>query len=293
MKKWMLAAFVVLCAFGAPNAPDEPLGFNGGANGAQTDLLNPPRATSPSITPATPAPSSIQSPPSLPRNPILPSVDLSLTAPQEPSELVATLNIVLIITLLVIAPSLVLVMTSFTRIVIVFAFLRTALGTQQSPPTQILVSLALVLTFFIMEPVVKQSYEVGIKPYSEKQISYDEAFDRAVVPFKDFMIKNTREKDLALFFRIRNLENPQSVADVPLSVLIPAFMISELKTAFWIGFLLYLPFLVIDMVISSVLMAMGMMMLPPVMISLPFKILVFVLVDGWNLLIGNIVHGFK
>lgn len=245
------------------------------------------------ITPALPAPSSIPSVPTLPNNPQLPSVDLSLTMPQEPTELVATLNIVLIITLLVIAPSLVLVMTSFTRIVIVFAFLRTALGTQQSPPTQILVSLALVLTFFIMEPVATKAYEAGIKPYTEKQISYDEAFERAIVPFKDFMIKNTREKDLALFFRIRHLDNPQSVDDVPLSVLIPAFMISELKTAFWIGFLLYLPFLVIDMVISSVLMAMGMMMLPPVMISLPFKILVFVLVDGWNLLIGNLVQGFK
>lgn len=144
-----------------------------------------------------------------------------------------------------------------------------------------------------MEPVATKSYEVGIKPYTEKKISYDEAFERAIVPFKDFMIKNTREKDLALFFRIRHLENPQTIDDVPLTVLLPAFMISELKTAFWIGFLLYLPFLVIDMVISSVLMAMGMMMLPPVMISLPFKILVFVLVDGWNLLIGNLVHGFK
>lgn len=256
---------------------------------------NPQSPDSPNanLTPALPAPSNIAPLPSLPRNPVLPSVDLSLTTPQEPTELVATLNIVLIITLLVIAPSLVLVMTSFTRIVIVFAFLRTALGTQQSPPTQVLVSLALVLTFFIMEPVATKSYEVGIKPYTEKQISYDEAFERAIVPFKDFMIKNTREKDLALFFRIRNLENPQTIDDVPLTVLIPAFMISELKTAFWIGFLLYLPFLVIDMVISSVLMAMGMMMLPPVMISLPFKILVFVLVDGWNLLIGNIVQGFK
>lgn len=184
-------------------------------------------------------------------------------------------------------------MTSFTRIVIVFAFLRTALGTQQSPPTQVLVSLALILTFFIMEPVANKSYEVGIKPYIEKKISYDEAFELAVVPFKDFMIKNTREKDLALFYRIRQLENPQTVNDVPITVLIPAFMISELKTAFWIGFLLYLPFLVIDMVISSVLMAMGMMMLPPVMISLPFKILIFVLVDGWNLLVGNLVQGFK
>ncbi len=223
----------------------------------------------------------------------IPQLNLSLTPPSQPNELVSTLNIIIVITLLVLAPSLVLVMTSFTRILIVFAFLRTALGTQQSPPTQILVSLALVLTFFIMEPIATRAYNEGIKPYSESKISYDEAFDIAIKPFKEFMITNTREKDLALFFRIRNLDNPQTMDDVPLTVAIPAFMISELKTAFWIGFLLYLPFLVIDMVISSVLMAMGMMMLPPVMISLPFKILVFVLVDGFNLLVGNLVAGFK
>lgn len=226
-------------------------------------------------------------------SPTLPSVNLSLNAPQEPSDLVNTLNIVIIITLLVLAPSLVLVMTSFTRIIIVLGFLRTAMGTQQSPPTQILVSLALILTFFIMEPVAKNGYEVGIKPYIAKEIPYDEAFVRTIAPFKEFMLKNTREKDLALFFRIRKLENPQTIDDVPLTVLIPAFMISELKTAFQIGFLLYLPFLVIDMVVSSLLMALGMMMLPPIMISLPFKILIFILVDGFNLLIGNLVGSFK
>ncbi|PAF42775.1 flagellar biosynthetic protein FliP [Helicobacter sp. 11S02596-1] len=223
----------------------------------------------------------------------IPTVNLSLSAPSSPKQLVTTLNIVVILTFLVLAPSLVLVMTSFTRLIIVFSFLRTALGTQQSPPTQILVSLALVLTFFIMEPVAKEGYNAGIKPYMDNKISYDVAFERAVGPFKDFMMKNTREKDLALFFRIRNLPNPQNIEDVPLSVLVPAFMISELKTAFQIGFLLYLPFLVIDMVVSSILMAMGMMMLPPVMISLPFKILIFVLVDGFNLLVGNLVASFK
>ncbi|RAX56202.1 flagellar biosynthetic protein FliP [Helicobacter sp. 10-6591] len=223
----------------------------------------------------------------------IPKIDLSLSPPNNPTELVTTLNIIIIITLLVLAPSLILVMTSFTRILIVFAFLRTALGTQQSPPTQILISLALVITFFIMEPVATKAYEAGIKPYIAEEISYDEAFVRAIKPFKEFMIYNTREKDIALFLRIRNMDNPQTIDDVPLSIAIPAFMISELKTAFWIGFLLYLPFLVIDMVISSVLMAMGMMMLPPVMISLPFKILVFVLVDGFNLLVGNLVVGFK
>lgn len=225
--------------------------------------------------------------------PSVPTINLSLSAPDTPKQLVTTLNVVLVLTLLILAPSLVLVMTSFTRLIIIFAFLRTALGTQQSPPTQILVSLALVLTFFIMEPAARQSYDQAIKPYIDNQISYEEAFEKGVEPFKQFMLRNTREKDLALFFRIRDLPNPQNAQEVPLSVLIPAFMISELKTAFQIGFLLYLPFLVIDMVVSSILMAMGMMMLPPVMISLPFKILIFVLVDGFNLLIGNLVASFK
>lgn len=225
--------------------------------------------------------------------PQIPTVNLSFGAPNEPTELVNTLNVVIVMTLLVLAPSLVLVMTSFTRIVVVMAFLRTALGTQQSPPTQVIVSLSLILTFFIMEPTVKKAYDEGVKPYIEKKISYDVAFERGIKPFKEFMLNNTREKDLALFYRIRDLPNPESVDDVPITTLIPAFMISELKTAFQIGFLLYLPFLVIDMVVSSILMAMGMMMLPPVMISLPFKLLIFVLVDGFNLLIGNLVNGFK
>ncbi len=223
----------------------------------------------------------------------IPKVDIALTAPNEPKDLVTSLNILVILTLLVLAPGLMLVMTSFTRLIIVFGFLRQAMGTQQMPPTQLLVSLAMVLTFFIMEPVFKEGYAKGVTPYIENKIGYEEAFVKTAEPFKDFMVRNTREKDLALFFRIRGLENPQTVADIPLTVVIPAFMISELKTAFEIGFLLFLPFLVIDMVVSSILMSMGMMMLPPVMISLPFKILIFVLVDGWNLLIGNLVSSFK
>ncbi|MBR2494214.1 flagellar type III secretion system pore protein FliP [Helicobacter sp.] len=225
--------------------------------------------------------------------PTIPTVNLSLSAPDTPQQLVTSLNVVVVLTLLILAPSLVLVMTSFMRLIIVFSFLRTALGTQQSPPTQILVSLALVLTFFIMEPIGKEAWQAGIKPYVEEKISYEEAYERSIEPFKKFMLKNTREKDLALFYRIRGLPNPQTTADVPITIAIPAFMISELKTAFMIGFLLYLPFLVIDMVVSSILMAMGMMMVPPVMVSLPFKILVFVLVDGFNLLIGSLVQGFK
>lgn len=222
----------------------------------------------------------------------IPTVNLSLSAPNTPNQLVTTLNIIIVLTLLALAPSLIFVMTSFLRLIVVFSFLRQAMGTQSMPPNTILVSLALVLTFFIMEPVGTKAYNEGVKPYLAEEIGYEEAFNRGVKPFKDFMLKNTREKDLALFFRIRNLPNPQEIDDVPLSVLVPAFMISELKTAFEIGFLIYLPFLVIDMVVSSVLMSMGMMMLPPVMISLPFKLLIFVLVDGWNLLVQRLVESF-
>jgi len=223
----------------------------------------------------------------------IPKIDLSISAPTEPADLVSSLNVLLVLTLLVLAPSLILVMTSFLRLIVVFSFLRQALGTQQMPPTQILVSLAMILTFFIMEPVGQKAYDTGVKPYVDKKISYTEAFERGVLPFKEFMIRNTREKDLALFLRIRKMKNPKTYKDVPLSIATPAFMISELKSAFEIGFLLYLPFLVIDMVVSSVLMSMGMMMLPPVMISMPFKLLIFVLVDGWNLLIGNLIASFK
>jgi flagellar biosynthetic protein FliP len=223
----------------------------------------------------------------------IPTMSFNLAAPDTPQQLVSSLNVLVVLTLLFLAPSMVLVMTTFTRFVIVFGFLRQALGTQQVPPTQLLVMLAMILTFFVMEPVGTKAYEQGIKPYMEEKIGYEEAFTKTALPFKNFMIRNTREKDLALFLRIRKMQNPQTVADVPLSIVIPAFVISELKTAFEIGFLLFLPFLVIDMVVASILMSMGMMMLPPVMISLPFKILIFVLIDGWNLLIGNLVASIK
>ncbi|WP_373004302.1 flagellar type III secretion system pore protein FliP [Sulfurimonas sp.] len=223
----------------------------------------------------------------------IPTMNFALSAPDTPQQLVSSLNVLVALTLLFLAPSMILVMTTFTRFVIVFGFLRQALGTQQVPPTQLLVMLAMILTFFVMEPIGQQAYDNGIKPYIEEKIGYEEAFDKTALPFKNFMIRNTREKDLALFFRIRDMENPATIADVPLSVIIPSFVISELKTAFEIGFLLFLPFLVIDMVVASILMSMGMMMLPPVMISLPFKILVFVLIDGWNLLIGNLIATIK
>jgi len=223
----------------------------------------------------------------------VPTMNFQLGAPDTPEQLVSSLNVLVLLTLLFLAPSMVLVMTTFTRFVIVFGFLRQALGTQQVPPTQLLVMLAMILTFFVMEPVGQKAYDNGIKPYIAEEIGYEEAFEKTTLPFKNFMIRNTREKDLALFFRIRKMENPATVADVPLSIVIPAFVISELKTAFEIGFLLFLPFLVIDMVVASILMSMGMMMLPPIMIALPFKILVFVLIDGWSLLIGNLIASIK
>ncbi len=223
----------------------------------------------------------------------IPSMSFNLAAPETPAQMVSSLNVLMMLTVLFLAPSLVLVMTTFTRFVIVFGFLRQALGTQQVPPTQLLVMLALILTVFVMEPVATKAYDEGIKPYSENLITYDEAFEKTTDPFKNFMVRNTREKDLALFLRIRHMQNPQSIKEVPLTIVIPAFVISELKTAFEIGFLLFLPFLVIDMVVASILMSMGMMMLPPVMISMPFKILVFIMVDGWNLLIGNLIASVK
>ncbi|TQR41958.1 flagellar biosynthetic protein FliP [Campylobacter sp. MIT 12-8780] len=222
----------------------------------------------------------------------IPSVNLSLSAPDSPQQLVTVMNIIIVLTILALAPTIVFVMTSFLRLIVVFSFLRQALGTTTMPPNTILLTFALVLTFFIMEPTATKAYNEGVRPYLAEQIGYEEAFDRASRPFKDFMLKNTREKDLALFYRIRNLPNPQTINDVPLTIIVPAFVISELKTAFEIGFLIYLPFLVIDMVISSVLMSMGMMMLPPVMISLPFKLLIFVLVDGWNLLVQKLVESY-
>jgi flagellar biosynthetic protein FliP len=223
----------------------------------------------------------------------VPTMNFNLSAPDTPQQLVSSLNVLVVLTLLFLAPSMVMVMTTFTRFVIVFGFLRQALGTQQVPPTQVLVMLAMILTFFVMEPIGTKAYNQGIKPYVEEKIGYEEAFVQTTLPFKNFMVRNTREKDLALFLRIRKMQNPKTVEDVPLSIVIPAFVISELKTAFEIGFLLFLPFLVIDMVVASILMSMGMMMLPPVMISLPFKILIFVLIDGWNLLIGNLVASVK
>jgi flagellar biosynthesis protein FliP len=222
-----------------------------------------------------------------------PIVNLSVAALNEPAQFVKTINIAIILTLLVLAPTLILMVTSFTRIVIVFSLLRQAMGLQQTPPTQIVISLSLILTIFIMEPYAKKSWEDGIKPYMEKEIGYEVAFEKSIKPFKEFMIKNTRESDLALFYRIKKEENPKNIDDVALTLLMPAFIVSELRTAFEIGFLIFLPFLVIDIIVASILMSLGMMMLPPVMISLPIKIIFFIVIDGWQLIIGNLAQSFK
>lgn len=222
-----------------------------------------------------------------------PLVNLSVSAIDDPAQFVKTINIAIILTLLILAPTLLLMVTSFTRIIIVFSLLRQAMGLQQTPPNQVIISLALILTIFIMEPYAKKSWEDGIKPYMDKKIAYEEAFEKGVKPFKNFMIKNTREADLALFYRIKKEPNPKNIDEISLTLLMPAFLVSEFRTAFEIGFLIFLPFLVIDIIVASILMSLGMMMLPPVMISLPIKIIFFIVIDGWQLIIGNVSQSFK
>lgn len=223
----------------------------------------------------------------------IPSLTLNLAAGQsEPQRVSVLLEILFLLTVLSLAPAILLTVTSFTRIIIVFHFLRQAMGTPQMPPTQILASLAMFITFVIMLPVGRQINTEAIQPYMDQQIGFNEALDRAQVPLREFLFKHTREKDLSIFYSVAKMERPKTKDDVPTMMLIAGFMISELKTGFTIGFMIYIPFLILDMVVSSILLAMGMMMLPPVMISLPFKILLFVMVDGWNLIVGSLVNGF-
>ena len=210
----------------------------------------------------------------------------------EPSTVATSVQLLLILTVLSIAPAILILMTSFTRIIIVLSFVRTSLATQQMPPNQVLIGLALFLTFFIMAPTFAEINEQALTPLFNEEITLDEAYDLASIPLKEFMSKHTRQKDLALFMDYAGMERPETIQDIPLTVLVPAFAISELKTAFQIGFMIFIPFLVIDMVVASVLMSMGMMMLPPVMISLPFKILLFVLVDGWYLVVKSLLQSF-
>ena len=202
------------------------------------------------------------------------------------------IQLILVVTVLSIAPSLLIMVTSFTRIVIVLSFLRQSMGTQQTPPNQVLISLALFLTIFIMMPTFQQAYDTGLKPLIEGQIEETEAIERTVEPFRVFMMRHVRERDLLLFTSIARVPDEEARKQMPLRVLVPAFMISELRRAFEIGFLVFVPFLIIDMVVASVLMAMGMMMLPPIIIALPFKIIFFVLVDGWYMIAGSLVRSF-
>jgi flagellar biosynthetic protein FliP len=195
--------------------------------------------------------------------------------------------------LLTLAPSIIVMLTSFTRIVVVFSCLRNALGTQQSPPNMILISLAMLLTFYVMGPVFNKSYEDGVAPLMENKISYEVAYEKICYPLHAFMRRNVREKDLELFINLSKEKDIKSAKDVPMRILVPSFVISELRRGFEIGFLIYLPFVVIDLVIASILMSMGMMMLPPVLVAMPFKIIFFVLIDGWNMLCGSLVNSFN
>ena len=223
----------------------------------------------------------------------LPAIAMNLgNGDAKPAELVNVLRIVLLLTVLTLAPAILVMMTSFTRIVIVLSFLRQSLGAQQMPPNQVIVGLSLFLSMFVMAPTWTKIQNEALNPYLEEKISQKEAFSKAEAPMRAFMFGQTREKDLELFLSMSKMPKPQTREDVPTYVLIPSFIVSELNTAFQMGFMLYLPFLVIDMVVSSILMAMGMMMLPPMSISLPFKLLLFVLVDGWGLVVGSIVKSF-
>jgi len=225
----------------------------------------------------------------------MPNVDVSIGTSNSPEDVTSTIQVLLLLTVLSLAPAILMMMTSFTRVIIVLSFLRNALGTQQMPPNQVLIGLALFLTLFIMSPVISDINENAYKPYSNQEITQQVAIDRSSKTIKNFMLKQIEEEDLALFVSLSGAKTPinkEEIPNLPLTIIIPAFLISELTIAFKMGFLIYLPFLVIDIVVASTLMSMGMMMLSPVMISLPFKILLFIMVGGWNLLTQMIVNSF-
>ncbi len=222
----------------------------------------------------------------------VPTVQFGMEDAEEPSTLSTALQVMFLLTVLTLAPSILILMTSFSRFVIVLSFLRQAMGTQQTPPTQVLIGLALFLTFFVMSPVLSEINDKALQPYLNEEITQSKALELAQTPIKTFMLKQTREKDLALFVNMDQGERPETLDDVKIQSVVPAFVISELKTAFQIGFLIYIPFLILDMVVASILLSMGMMMLPPVLISLPFKLMLFVMVDGWHLTVGSLVKSF-
>ncbi|MEW6507403.1 MAG: flagellar type III secretion system pore protein FliP [Bacteroidota bacterium] len=221
-----------------------------------------------------------------------PKIDLQVGTAQDGSDVSTTLQILLLMTILSLAPSIVIMTTAYLRIIIVFHFLKNALGTQQMPPSQLLAGIALFVTFFIMAPTWNKVNEDAIKPLMDNKIKVSEAYDKGIEPIREFMFKNVREEDLELFVSLASLERPKNRTELPTYILIPAFVLSELRTGFIIGFFMFIPFIMVDLIISSILMSMGMMMMPPMMISLPFKILLFILVDGWNLIIGSLVRSF-
>jgi flagellar biosynthetic protein FliP len=223
----------------------------------------------------------------------LPKIEIGVTRATKRSDVSTSLQVLALLTILSLAPSLLIMVTSFTRIVVVLSFVRRALATQQLPSNQILIGVALMMTFFIMSPVFQKSYNDGLKPYFDNKMGVEEAIKRSVEPFRIFMLKQTREKDLALFVKMAKNVKPKTYNDIPIHVVIPAFILSELKLSFEMGIVIFLPFLIVDMVVASTLMSMGMIMLPPVMISLPFKILIFVLVDGWYLIVRSLLVSFN
>lgn len=225
--------------------------------------------------------------------PIIPNINLQIGEAEDPQQVSTTMQLLAALTVLSIAPGILIMTTSFVRIVVIIGFLRNALATQNVPPNQVILGLAMFMTFYIMAPYWSQANEQGIQPFLAGEISTEEALTNTVAPIREFMFRQTRESDLALFVNLSEAERPETQDDVSTFVLIPAFMISELKTAFQIGFMIYVPFIVIDMIVATTLMSMGMMMLPPVMISLPFKILLFVMIDGWHLLINSIIVSFR
>lgn len=223
----------------------------------------------------------------------LPKIGIDVGASDSPQDISVTLQLLLLLTVLSLAPSIMIMTTSFLRLIIVFQFLKNAMGTQQMPPNQLLAGMALFITLFIMAPTWNKVNNEALKPYLDGKMTLDSAYNKGINPIREFMFKNVRDEDLELFVSLSNMPKPDTRNDLPTYVLIPAFVISELRAGFIIGFFLFIPFLVVDMVVSSVLMSMGMMMLPPMLVSLPFKVLLFVLVDGWNLIVASLVRSFN
>jgi len=222
----------------------------------------------------------------------LPSIGLDIKSSDKPEDVSVTLQILLLMTVLSLAPSIMIMTTAYLRIIIVFHFLKNALGTQQMPPGQLLAGIALFITFFIMAPTWNRVNDVALKPLMDGKINVEQAYDQGIEPIREFMFKHVRDEDIELFIGMSNIQRPQNRNELPTYILVPAFALSELRAGFIMGFFLFIPFLMVDMIVSSILLSMGMMMIPPMMVSLPFKILLFILVDGWNLIVGSVVRSF-